>query len=78
LKGLFTKSWLSIPTQEKLAIKDYILNVLATKGVQFNQQVLKMIITLLAKVVKMSWFDHPELQGIVQDIIKLSQMSPSH
>jgi hypothetical protein len=55
------KHWQVIPPQEKIAIKDYILNFLASKGPQLNTQVLNMIIILLAKVVKMSWFDHPEL-----------------
>jgi hypothetical protein len=32
LKNLFTKHWSGIPSQEKLAIKDYILNFLAQKG----------------------------------------------
>ena len=26
----------------------------------------------------MSWFDHPELQGIVVDLIKMCNMSPTH
>ena len=37
-----------------------------------------MVIILLAKVVKMSWFDSPELQGIVPEFCKLANMSPSH
>ena len=30
-----------------------------------------MIIILLTKVTKMSWFDHPEIQGVVQNLIDL-------
>ena len=78
IKNLFVRHWSAIPTEEKLAIKDYILNFLAAKGVQLSQQVLKMIIILLAKVVKMSWFDHPELQAIVPDLSKLASMSTNH
>ena len=37
-----------------------------------------MVIILLAKVVKMSWFDLPELQGIVPDLSKLASMSTNH
>ena len=37
-----------------------------------------MIITLLAKVVKMSWFDHPELQSFIQDLIKFQTLSKEH
>lgn len=38
---------------------------LVNKGVSCEQQVLKMVIILLVKVVKMSWFDHPEIQSVV-------------
>ena len=37
-----------------------------------------MVIILLAKIVKMSWFDHPELQGIVQDLTQLQTVSERH
>ena len=34
-----------------------------------------MIIILLAKVTKMSWFDHPEIQGVVQNLFELQSMN---
>ena len=37
-----------------------------------------MVIILLAKVVKMSWFDHPELQSIVHDLEKFYSVSDRH
>lgn len=37
-----------------------------------------MVIILLAKVVKMSWFDHPELQSIVNDLEKFYVISDRH
>jgi hypothetical protein len=37
-----------------------------------------MIIVLLCKVTKMSWFDHPELQGIVSEISQLFSMTSKH
>jgi|LauGreDrversion4_2_1035121.scaffolds.fasta_scaffold351278_1 hypothetical protein len=44
-----------------MAVKDYLLNFFATKGPTADKQVLKMVISLFAKVIKMSWFDHPEI-----------------
>ena len=67
---MFTTHWLKIPVEEKVGIKDYLLNFLANKGINCEQQVLKMVIILIAKVIKMSWFDHPELQSIVHDLQK--------
>ena len=34
-----------------------------------------MIIILLTKVTKMSWFDHPEIQGVVQNLFNLQTMN---
>ena len=34
-----------------------------------------MIIILLAKVTKMSWFDHPEIQGVTQNLLSLQGMN---
>lgn len=78
LKQLFTTHWSKIIASEKVGIKDYLLNFLVNKGVSSEQQVLKMVIILLAKVVKMSWFDHPELQGIVSDLEKMFFVSERH
>ena len=78
LKNCFVKHGANIPPEEKIAIKDYILNFLAAKGPQLNNQVLKMVIMLLAKVTKMSWFDSTELQVIVPQLQKLGNMSQAH
>jgi len=37
-----------------------------------------MVIILVAKVTKMSWFDHPELQGIVTDLLNLCASDQMH
>lgn len=34
-----------------------------------------MMIMLVAKVTKMSWFDHPEVQGVVQNLFDLQNMN---
>lgn len=60
LKNLLGENWLKIPVQEKVNIKDYLLNFLANKGMA-DKSVTNMIILLLSKISKLSWFDHPEL-----------------
>ena len=61
MKQLFSTHWTKIPLEEKIAIKDYMLQQLRDQGPSMDQEVLKMIIGLLAKIVKLTWFDHPEL-----------------
>jgi hypothetical protein len=36
------------------------------------------MILLLAKICKLSWFDHPELQTVITDITNLFPMSLEH
>lgn len=64
--------------QEKVSIKDYLLNFLATRSLNCDEQVRNMIIIVLAKIAKMSWFDHPELQSVVQDLMRLFTLSQGH
>ena len=59
LKRLFTTYWSKIPVEEKLSIKDFLINFMVQNEKNHDQQVIKMVIILLAKVTKMSWFDHP-------------------
>jgi len=75
LKNLLGDNWLKIPLQEKAAIKDYLLNFLASKALQCDRQVMRMMIILLAKICKLSWFDHPELQTVVTEITALYTVS---
>jgi hypothetical protein len=37
------------------------MNWLVQRGSISENQVVKMVVIVLAKVIKMSWFDHPEL-----------------
>ena len=75
LKQLFTQNWSKIPVNEKLGIKDFLINLMVQKEASCDQQVIKMIIMLIAKVTKMSWFDHPEIQGVVQNLFNLQTMN---
>ena len=75
LKRLFTEYWPKIPVSDKLSIKDFVINFLVQKEASLDNQVTKMIIILLAKVTKMSWFDHPEIQGVTQNLLSLQGMN---
>ena len=75
LKNLLGDNWNKIPVNEKLAIKEYLLNFLANKALQVDKQVMRMMILLLAKICKLSWFDHPELQTMITDITHLFSVS---
>lgn len=40
-----------------------------------DQQVTKMIIILLAKITKLSWVEHPEIQSVVQNLFSLQTLN---
>lgn len=65
LKQLIEKHWSQIPGTEVVSLKTTLLNYLANKGCECEQQVLKMVIMLLVKVVKLAWNDQPSVQSIV-------------
>jgi hypothetical protein len=54
-----------------VAIKDYLMFYLKNKSLNSDKNVMKMMILLLAKICKLSWFDHPELKNTVTEVTEL-------
>ena len=59
-------------------MKEYLLYYLRSKGAQSDQEVLKMVITLLNKIIKLAWFDQQALRMTVRDLIKLQTLGERH
>ena len=68
VKTILSENWNKIPVEQKVAIKDYLLNFLINKALKTDKNVMKMMILLFAKICKLSWFDHPELKNMVQEV----------
>ena len=75
MKELLTKNVGKVPARissEKLIeFKEYFMQFLKEKGPMVEQEVLKMVITLLSKLVKLSWFDEPDMKGVVSELLDL-------
>ena len=54
------------------------MNYLANRGTQCDQQVLKMVIVCLVKIIKLNWFLLPEVQATVNDLIKFGTLTERH
>ena len=68
--------WHQIPQPEKTAIRQYALNYLMDESVALahDQQVVKMMMLLLAKITKLGWFDDVDIKnGIVPELTKIVQ-----
>ena len=68
IKNLLTDNWTKISAEEKISIKDYCLQFLATKAVQSDKNIMRMMLLLIARICKMSWLDNLELKNIVTEI----------
>ena len=71
MKTLLTDYWLKIPMNEKIAIKNYLVNYLMQTDIVTRQekQVVKMMMLLLAKIAKLAWFDDPDIKnGLVGEL----------
>lgn len=74
LKQLVTENWLKVSSEQLDNIKNYILLYLKEKGPQAEQQVLKMMMSLLSRIVKKGWVERPEVRVVVQDLMSMQTM----
>lgn len=68
MKSMLTDCWHKVPLQEKVNIKNYLVNYLMSENVVLKrspqeQQVVKMMMLLLAKIAKLGWFDDPDIKN---------------
>lgn len=59
LKNVITDNWNKVPIEERVKLKSDLISYLIEKGPNYGKDVLNVIIVLLTRVVKLSWFDHP-------------------
>ncbi|CDW71253.1 exportin-like protein [Stylonychia lemnae] len=78
LKNLLTEHWSQISFDDKFNTKFYILNYLCGKALQQDRQVMNMMMTLLAKILKMSWLDLPDMQVSISELNKVFDLSNEH
>ena len=69
LKNLVSKHWHDIDGADILSLKDSLCSFLVNRGTLCEQQVLKMVTLLLAKIVKLAYHEQPIIQGTVADLI---------
>jgi hypothetical protein len=78
LKEIIVNHWSKIELQDRVQIKEYLMQFLVLKGCQCEHAVLKMIMMMLAKITKKAWFEQPELQNIVVELLGMCAVSPKH
>lgn len=75
---LVTSFWSQISVEERVQLRNYILNYLANKGPQLKDFVCLELSTLLCRVTKYGWNDGDTHKSIVDDLSRFLDASPQH
>ena len=67
-----------IPVEKLITFKDYLMTFIRERATQSDKAVVKMVITLLSKLVKLSWFDQPALKSVVGELLQIQSLSEGH
>mmetsp|Transcript_23338 Transcript_23338/g.78457 ORF Transcript_23338/g.78457 Transcript_23338/m.78457 type:complete len:1080 (-) Transcript_23338:139-3378(-) len=78
LRRLVTQNWNNSTAQQRLDMRNWVLNYLATNGPKVEGFVSSSLVQLLCRMTKMGWFDEPVHQGITDEVNKFLHASPKH
>ena len=82
MKQLLEANWRQIAPDERIGVRKYCTQYLRSQELirTKDPNVVKMIVLLLTKITKLSWFDDPEVKNcIVPDLnFILNSPDPSH
>jgi len=78
LEILITQFWNNFSIPQKLEIRNYVLNYLATKAHMLNDFVLGNLAKLACRVTKLGWFESAEHREIIEETSKFLQSTIDH
>lgn len=78
LDSLINQFWNNFNTEQKIELRNYILNHLATNAHHIIDFVSLSITRLAARITKLGWFDHQDLRDFVEEIKKFLQATIDH
>ena len=67
LTTLITTHWNNFTTEQRVAIRNYILDYLANRGPELEEFVPQYLIRLLCRITRLGWFDDPQHQTLAAD-----------
>lgn len=78
LTKLVTSYWAQIGKEERVQLRNYVLNYLANKGPSLEQYVRLELSTLLCRVTKLGWTDGQPHRNVVDDVGRFLDASEEH
>jgi exportin-7 len=78
LEMLITQFWNNFTSEQKLEIRNYMLNYLAVQAPTLQEFVVGSLSKLTCRITKMGWFDCPEHREIIDETAKFLEATIDH
>lgn len=78
LENLVTQFWTNFTLPQKIELRNYVLNILATHALNMQEFVMGHLTKLCGRITKLGWFDSQEHRDILEEIKKFLDASPEH
>jgi exportin-7 len=78
LEMLITQFWNNFTAQQKLEIRNYMLNYLAVQAPKLQEFVVGSLSKLTCRITKLGWFDCNEHREIIDEITKFLEATIEH
>ena len=78
LETLITQFWNNFTPEQKLTIRNYVLNFLATNVGSLQDFVLGNLAKLTCRITKLGWFDSSDHRDIIEETRKFLQATIEH
>lgn len=78
LESLITQFWNNFTPEQKVDIKNYFLNYIATKANNIEDFVANQLAKVVARMTKLGWFESVDHRDIVTEASKFFKVGPKH
>jgi exportin-7 len=78
LEILVSQFWTNFSVDQKIELKNYVLNLLAANVPTLAYYVVGSITKLLCRITKLGWFDSPVHREIINDVTKFLEATVAH
>mmetsp|Transcript_32988 Transcript_32988/g.77770 ORF Transcript_32988/g.77770 Transcript_32988/m.77770 type:complete len:1072 (+) Transcript_32988:97-3312(+) len=75
---LLTLNWGRFSTQQRVDVRNYVLGYLANHGPSLQQFVIVALVSLLARITKLGWFENPDHSDITKEVGQFLSASIDH
>jgi exportin-7 len=78
LEALVTQFWNNFSAEQKLEIRNYVLNYLAVHAPTLGEFNLGSLAKLTCRITKLGWFDSTEHREIIEEVTKFLEATVDH